>query len=385
MFSKTYVDIAAWVIAGLALGGIVYFAALQPQHPEQPPAAQNITVPPADGNRSAGDAGGPAGPAKADATVINPQGCPRCRSMDVFVEWLESASESLNISMGEVRNISAAEGAALIVKYNITRLPAVVLTGRQFPEAFVSEWTDSLGTQESDGALVLREAYPPYYENGAVVGLVEGIAIIPANCPQCPDTAGVFTYLEENAGMAFSNTTLLMENDSRARALMAEYNITKVPGLLMSSDAEAYAPFTEYLLPLGEMKGGWFVLRNVTPPYVDLQANGTVRGLVESVLLVNSSCADCYNVSDISAYIAEGTGFALVKNSTLEANSSGGRALLRKYNITAIPTVLYSPEASAYPGFAGLWLERGNTVEKDGWFVFRGLADAGVVYQNVSG
>jgi hypothetical protein len=379
MSSKTYIDIVIWVVAGLALGGILYLAAFQPH---QPAAGLNATGSQA-GNGT--NLSGTAAQAKVDITVINPQDCPECRPMGPFVMQLGNVAESLNITVGEVRNLTAAEGAALIAKYNITRLPAAILTGGPFPEAFIYDWESTAGTRESDGALVLREIYPPYYEDGAVVGLVEGIAIMPANCPECPDTGGVFTYLSDEAGVVFSSTTLLNETDAEARALIAKYGITKVPALLLSDDAEAYPPIVEYLLPLGEMKDGWFVLRNVTPPYVDLEANGTVRGLVESILLVNSSCTDCYNVSEMSAYIASGTGFALVSNRTYDVNSTEARAVLKRYNITAIPTVLYSPEASAYAGFTELWEERGNTVESDGWFVFRGLDLIGVTYQNVSG
>ena len=377
MIEKSYSDILLWLVAGLVLGAAAYLVFVQMQ-----PVTGGVTIPPA-GNATP-PASNTANTAVIDVTIINPQDCPSCRSLAEVLPQLLNVTDQFNLTIGYVVNISATEGAALISKYSITKLPAMVITGN-FSSSFASWWTGGPGTQESDGTLVLRDIYPPYYENGSTVGLVNGIAINAPDCPKCMNATDYFTSLEDPAvDVRFSNTNILQGNDAAAQALIAKYNITKLPVLLLSEDAQAYPLFSQYLLGLGDVNGGWFILRNVTPPYLDLQT-GKVRGLVQAVLIVNSSCSNCLNASDLSAYMTVNSGVTVENSTTYEANSTAGKALIAKYRIPNIPAILYSPEASAYPGFTGLWLQRNSTIESDGWYVFRSYSLLAVPYQNVTG
>ncbi|MEW6035696.1 MAG: hypothetical protein AB1529_03730, partial [Candidatus Micrarchaeota archaeon] len=130
----------------------------------------------------------------------------------------------------------------------------------------------------------------------------------------------------------------------------------------------------------------WYLARNASPPYVDLLDNRSIRGFVDAIYLNDSSCADCFDVASLSDYISQSAGLAVVNSTSYDINSSEGQALASKYNITAVPTVLYSPEASYYPSFTGLWVSQNNTVESDGWFVFRAYPLlSGVTYRNITG
>lgn len=379
MAGKSYSDILLWLVAGLVLGAIAYlaFVYMQPVHvgTTMPPAGNSST--PANTTNTT---------AVIDIVLINPPDCPACRPLGYVMPLLINVTQQLNLTIGYVANLSSSEGAQLIAKYNITKLPTLVVTGN-YTSNFASGWTGSLGTQESDGALVLRNLYPPYYENGSTVGLVTGIGIAAPNCPNCTNPSDYFQSLEDpSVDMNFSNTTILQENDSAAQALMKEYNITKLPTLLLSEDAQAYPIFNQSILPLGDVVNGWYILRNVTPPYVDV-TTGNVLGLVQTVLVVNSSCTDCLNATGFSEYMAQESNVMIVNSTTYEANSTAGEAFITKYNLTALPAVLYSPEASAYPGFTQLWLQRNGTIESDGWYVFRAynlLGAPAAPYQNLT-
>jgi hypothetical protein len=186
-------------------------------------------------------------------------------------------------------------------------------------------------------------------------------------------------------GMSFSNKTVYLENSTEAQALIARYNITKLPTLLLSaSDTELYPIYTQ-LKKLSDVRDNWLILRDILPPYVDLSANHTVRGLVHVVFLINSSCTACFNATGLSDYISQSSGLAVINRTTYEINSTAGQALLAKYNITKIPTLIYSPEAKHYSNFERIWKNQSSTVESDGWFVFRAHHLLGsVVYQNIS-
>lgn len=379
MAEKFDSGILLWLVAGLALGAMAGLMLMQAQPVSVPHG--NTTQQPSGFNASVK---GTNETAAVDITTINPPDCPGCRSLDEVMPQLRNVLGTFNLTIGRTTNLSASEGAALISKYGITKLPAMVLTGN-FSEDFASRWVGSgLGTRENDGALVLRDIYPPYYENGRAVGIVEGIAIDAQGCPDCTNASEYFRSLEDSSGddMRFSSTTALQENDTAAQALIAKYNITKLPVLLLSDDARAYPPFNQTILPFGDISGGWFVLRNVTPPYLDLQ-DGKVHGLVEAIFIVNSSCTQCFNVTDMSGSITQ---YMVVANTTVyEADSSAAKALIAKYDITRIPAILYSPAIADYSGFGSLWLARNSTIEKDGWYVFRSHDALGLAYQNVTG
>jgi len=375
MAENSYSGILLWLAAGLLVGAAAYLMFMQMQGP---PAAGNTT------NVSVGPGANVTHVAVVGITIINPPDCPDCRSLAEVLPQIVNATDAFNLTIGYVANISASEGAAMISEYRVTKLPVMVLTGN-FTSGFVSWWTNGPGTQESDGALVLRDIYPPYYENGSTVGLVRGVAIGAPGCPKCINASDYIRSLEDpRIDMRFSNATVLDGSDSAARTLIAEYNITKLPTLLLSDDANAYPFFSQYVLPFGEIRDGWFILRNTTPPYLDLQT-GLVRGLVDTVLVVNSSCKDCFNVSDFSAYVTSTSGITVDNTTTYEADSTAGKTLIAKYNLTALPALLYSPEISAYGGFADLWLQRNSTIESDGWYVFRGYGLLRVTYQNITG
>jgi hypothetical protein len=66
-------------------------------------------------------------------------------------------------------------------------------------------------------------------------------------------------------------------------------------------------------------------------------------------------------------------------------NSTEARLLIQKYNLTQLPAILFSPEASAYLSFDSTWIGTNNTIEQDGWYVFRNYDLLGYGYQNLTG
>ena len=196
--------------------------------------------------------------------------------------------------------------------------------------------------------MVSRDLPPPYYDtrSGNIVGLLQGIGITPVGCKSCINVSMYFQSLSSQyIGMQFSNISFLDENSSQAQELIAAYNITRLPTILLDPNAGLYPAFTQSIQPSGTVEdNGWFVLRDVVPPYVDLASNRSIRGYVDSINLVNSSCTECFNVSALSSYIADSAGLFVMNTTTYEVNSTEGSMLIKKYNITEIPTILYSPE-----------------------------------------
>ena len=398
---KPYLYVLVWLVAGALLGGFFYLLFLQPPLPAGPVESnttlqngtplQNATLPAGNAtgqNATGAQNGTQAQKAKVNITMIEAPGCDACNSEGFLLEQTKTVLiQSLYFETGAAESIpaSGARAQSLISKYGITELPAIIIEGPvDLDSDFVASWKESVGTQESDGVLVTRLRYPPFYdvENRTVIGLIDAITIRASGCPQCDDPALFVTALEGSTfQFVFAGATNFEENDTGAKAIILQYNITRLPVLLLSAkDASAY-PVYPRIEGMFSQEGEWLILRNVTPPYVDLGANRTIRGLVHSVYVVNSSCDDCYNVSALSTYISQASGLVITNETEYESDSSEGKALISEYNISGVPALLYSPEARYYPAFDGIWLSLNNTIEDDGWYVFRAYDDLNLKYQ----
>jgi hypothetical protein len=400
---EPYIKLLLWVLSGLVFGSFIYYIILQPAAPQNqnqiisaPPSMQNgsPSVQIAPSQNTTPGLNGTTAQKKEDVRfiVIHAPGCAECVAADDLTnQSITIFNETGKFTAPKIITLdtSSPEAKTLLSQYNITLLPVMIIQGNTSVEpSLVQSWKSSVGSVESDGTLVSRYLPPPYYDtvSGKTAGLVQGIGIAPKDCKSCPNATVYFQSLSgQSIGMAFGSLTMLDENTSQAQDLIRKYNITKLPTILLGPEAALYPVFTQSIKTSGTVADdGWFVLRDVIPPYVDLSTIRSTRGFVDSIHLVNSSCANCVDIAGLSGYIEDSAGLFIVNTTTYETNSTQGSALLKKYNITKIPTLLYSPEVSVYPRFAQAWVKQNNTIESDGWFVFREVDLVGEPYQNVS-
>lgn len=164
-----------------------------------------------------------------------------------------------------------------------------------------------------------------------------------------------------------SEQEILEYTSAKAQQLISKYSIKKIPTLIVSGEIDKLTIWSQ--LP-GEIVDGVFVLNDSIPPYRNLETDN-IEGLVTLITLTDSSCAGCYNTANhkiaLSAYSVY-----LDKELTYDINSTDGKNYLKKYNITIVPTILISPEISAYTGLKTDWKKLNlGTIESDGWYVFR--------------
>ena len=61
---------------------------------------------------------------------------------------------------------------------------------------------------------------------------------------------------------------------------------------------------------------------------------------------------------------------------TVDIASDEGKALIKKYSIKSVPTIILSKDADAYPALKQIWQQVGS-VEEDGNYVFREVTQMG--------
>lgn len=216
-------------------------------------------------------------------------------------------------------------------------------------------------------------AETPVFANVTVTEVVD------SNCTECFNVSIVTSQLEtagDQLGLRVAAKSRVDVNSSAGMALVGRYNITKVPTILLSREAQQ-TRLMEVWNQSGTVESdGTLVLREVYPPYIDL-TNGSLMGQVKLIFLLAPNCGTCYDPVIHEAVLTRRYDVVVFNETNLTYASAEGAALVRKYNITAVPTVLISPELSVYPGMEDLWLSGLGSKESDGWYVFRNMSAFG--------
>ncbi|HLD18724.1 MAG TPA: hypothetical protein VJB90_01820, partial [Candidatus Nanoarchaeia archaeon] len=254
---------------------------------------------------------------------------------------------------------SSPEGKSYIAKYNLTKAPAILVFGE------ISNFA-SFGEIRQD-ALVFTKQKPIYIDlqSGKLIGMVNATIINPLSCPYCENLSNVVSQLRQQ-GMAIDESII---NNNQASQLISKYNISKLPVLILSSDAKKYDFFNAWK---GTIEAdGSFVLRNISVPYWSVEEK-KVKGSVNSILIKDATCANCYDPATHQEVLQnqQSINLKIVSTKTLDISSAEGKILISKYKITSVPTIILQGDLSVYPTFLNIWPQIG-TKEVDGSYVFR--------------
>lgn len=320
-------------------------------------------------------------PAKINIISIVDTSCGDCFNVNPIVEQIKRSA--INVVSENKLDINSPEASELIKRYGISKIPAVIVSG-EIGKAIdlKSSWSE-LGTTESD-ALVLRNIVPPYRDlkQNRIVGRISMISLVDSSCRECFNISLINSQLLK-AGLIISKEVVVDISSEEGKDIIERYNITMVPTIILSSDADAYSNLRQIWSSVGSIESdGSYVLRVAYPPYRDIITK-KIKGLVELTNIVDNSCSDCYNVSLHKSILAN-MGIFVSNESTFDVSSTKGKSLIKKYNITKVPAVILSNDADAYSNLKIVWEEVGS-IESDGSYVFRNIeAVKGWIYRNIT-
>ncbi len=206
----------------------------------------------------------------ATAIIILPEACQDCDSTTLLLDKLGQDSDKLGTVITSVGTFydSSEEGRNLIIKYNITKLPTMILQKEgQWDNRMLSFWFAEIGTIEDDGSLVYREVTPPYYDitNDSVRGKVGFIFIKDKECRECYNVVEFAMDLASIFRMYVKDIAEYDSSSVEGNAIVSEYEITAVPTFLISDEAEVYSGFEEFWFSHDNTRAddGWYVFRDV--------------------------------------------------------------------------------------------------------------------------
>lgn len=309
-------------------------------------------------------------PIVLETLLITNSKCSDCFDAKPLIEALEGLSR-VQLKTKQVVDFSSPKAQEAITTWELKKFPSLVVMGDLAQAAHIKTAITELGGYEKEGAFLFPNPSPPYTDKeGKVHGLVSSTIIKDDSCIQCVDLAPLVSQLRI-LGIVVHDEKTVSSTSSEGKELLEKYNLKILPTILFSSDLKAYEQFVATWKRYGDVaEDGSYVLTDISPPYKDI-TTGQVKGLVTLTSLVDETCKECYNIS-IHKAILTNFGLEITAEKMYDYASLEGKTLVKKYNITALPTILLSAEAEAYKGLVLAW-ERVGTVEDDGTYVFRAL------------
>ncbi len=303
-------------------------------------------------------------PANLEVTMVLPSNCNDCYDINLALEQLKKQ----NVNITNERTISWDDSSDLITEHNLLSLPAIIITGEANKSEQLIKFFEDNGVFVDNSTALFTKIMPPYYlvESRKVVGRVSITNVVDSSCDKCKSLQIVVDSLK-TAGVAIVSEKNVEYDSDEGKRLIMQNEINAVPALIISDEIDYYTDIKEQIDAVGLVKRlNSYAMHATIPPYRNLTENKVV-GLADFITLYDSSCEECYDPA-VNKLILQRLGVVINTEESYDVSSADGQKLVEKYNITKVPIIILSPEASVYENFVRAWNSVG-TVEDDGWFV----------------
>lgn len=199
------------------------------------------------------------------------------------------------------------------------------------------------------------------------------------DCVDCWDVNLLIDALKQNNVNITGQETVYID-DAKTKTLIDKYKITKVPTVLVAGELEKNDSLKQIWQTLGEIIDNVFVFRQVIPPYIDV-ATGQLKGKFSAIYLTDKSCSTCYDVK-IHENALKNLGMNPTNAKEVDVASDEGKALVAKYKITKVPTLILNGELAEYQSLTQVWPTVGE-IASDGAYVLTKAEEMGT-YRNLT-
>ena len=270
--------------------------------------------------------------------VIRITGCSECFNLDIISAGLDKLN-TIKIEENKTLDYNSAEAKKLIDKYSINRVPALLILSRNIDKISLD---DKIFRKTKNAAIFDKAA--PYIDlkSGKVEGIVNLKEVYDAKCKDCTSLDSVKEQLEQ-LYVKIKDYELVDSSSEEGKRLISENDIIYLPTLLLSKEIKEYWWVSDKILA---EEDEYYKFNTPIFPYKDI-STGAVKGIVKATYLINNSCADCFDITQLKPSL-ESLGIYIDSEKSVDISSYEGENLVKLYNITKIPTVILSKEISDY-------------------------------------
>lgn len=255
---------------------------------------------------------------------------------------------------------------------------AAILRASGYALLFIAMLSGDLLLRNSRAAIAMKVSAQ---EEAAKPAEIKLTLIAPMGCPKCVNGEELLQTIEKQ-NVRILDSQVFPADSAEAVNLINTYDIKRLPAIIVTGEYGKENVREDFAKFGGEEKNQNLVIQTNRPVYFDLASQGAA-GLVDVIYLADSGCKDCYDPQTHKPILANTFGVTINTEKTVDASSTEGRALIKKYALAEVPTLLLSTEARAYEGLVGIWKQVGS-IESDGEFIFRQNSALGsAVYKNL--
>ena len=212
--------------------------------------------------------------------------CEKCNDMSFLAGQIKRAG--VRIYEEKIIDVGSNEGQEIISKYKIDFVPSIILSKEASAYQVMQQAWPQIGSVESDGSYVLRMVSPPYINmtTGKLRGVVDITYLADKTCTECYNVSQHKLILANPQGFAMrlEKEEAYDISDAKGKELIAKYNITKVPTIILSEEIKAYPSSTALNQFFSAEKDGSYVFRKMDDvgTYRDLALNQVVKPVESS-------------------------------------------------------------------------------------------------------
>ncbi len=197
---------------------------------------------------------------RVQVQLITKDDCEQCYDMSGFVKAISSL-----LSISDEETISLEDATELIAEYGLTELPAIILSGdlALYPETLAK--LEALGTYDGEDLILTAKQNPPYWDltSSEVIGLVSVTYLTDDSCEDCYDV-NIHNTVLTNYGVYIAEETTTDISSKEGKKLLEDYNITKVPTIIVSKELIDYSSIIKVWEDVGTVEeDGSYVFREL--------------------------------------------------------------------------------------------------------------------------
>jgi len=212
--------------------------------------------------------------------------CEKCNDLSPLISQIKAAG--VKIYEEKIIAPNNDEGKGLIKKYNIDFAPTIILSKDAAVYSIIRQAWAQIGTKETDGSYVLRLVNPPFINltTGKLRGIVNIVYLTDKSCTECYDVSQHREILvnPQSFAVKLEKEETYDISDAKGKELIANYNITQVPTIILSEEVSIY-PSSQVLKQFFSVeKDGSYVFRRVSTvgTYTDLTTNKVIEAQQQS-------------------------------------------------------------------------------------------------------
>lgn len=194
--------------------------------------------------------------------IIEDVNCSVCSDISFLIDNLKQ--NRVFIADEENIDYNTPKGQELIIQKQITKLPALLISENISAYPRIHQGLTQANFEVSDGFYVIETSIPYVeIETGKIRGIVDVIYLQDSNCSECYDVM-IHKQILASMNVKINSEETVEINSVRGQELIADFNITKIPTIILQGDVEAYPQVEQlWLEQLGTKEEKGYVFRNL--------------------------------------------------------------------------------------------------------------------------